>query len=269
MPPLSVVICCANVADTLEAACRSVAWADELLIVDSGSTDGTGHIAVRYADRYIEEPWRGHTGQKQFAVSLARNDWIFILDGDEVCTTALAEELKSLDDTFFDRMDMLLVPRCNYVLDRRVRAWWPDRLTRIFHRQRCTWGEHVLHDTRSADDSKRVHSLKYPIEHKRHSAAGFKDYFSGERMDSRLMEVARQMHAAGKRCHWWDLVLRPPFAFWKFFLLKQGFRDGTFGLMIAQKAAVSAQLKYAALWTIERFPHVDDKHADQTNGPSP
>ena len=254
MPPLTVVICCANVADTLEAACLSVAWADELLIVDSGSTDQTPAIAARYADRYVQEPWRGHTGQKQYAAGLAQHDWIFILDGDEACTASLAEELRALDDAFFDRMDMLLVPRRNYVLGRPVRAWWPDHLTRIFHRHRCTWDGHVLHDTRSPGDPKRVHRLRSPIEHKRHSAAGFEDYFSGARMDSRLMDVARQMYAAGRRCHWWDLVLRPQFAFWKFFVLKRGFLDGAFGLMIAQKAAVSAQLKYAALWSVQRSP---------------
>lgn len=258
MTPLSVVICCANVADTLEAACQSVAWADELIIVDSGSTDHTAEIATHHADRYVQEPWRGHTGQKQFAVSLARNDWIFILDGDERCTPSLTDELRSMDTAMFARFDMLLVPRRNYIMGRKVTAWWPDRLTRIFHRGRCTWDGHVLHDTRTPTDPQRVHTLKHPIEHKRHSSADFTDYFSGARMDSRLLDVADQMHTAGKRCHWWDLVFRPQFAFWKFFLFKRGFRDGTFGLLIAQKAAVSVQLKYATLWSMERVPVGED-----------
>ena len=251
MIPISIVICCANVADTLEAACRSSSWANELIIVDSGSDDQTEQIARRFADRYVLEPWRGHSAQKQFAAGLARNDWVFFLDGDERCSPELIGELERLTPADTERYDLLLVPRRNYVMGRRVRAWWPDRLTRIFHQRRCSWDGHVLHDTRSASHPSRQRALSGPIEHKRHSRAGFVDYFSGRRMDERLLDVARQMRARGKRCHWWDLVFRPWGAFWKFYVIKRGFLDGTFGLLIAQKAAVSTQLKYAALWAVE------------------
>ena len=252
MPRLSVVICCANVADTLEPACRSVQWADELIIVDSGSGDATAEIAQRYADRYVVEPWRGYGGQKKFAAELCTHDWIFFLDGDEECSSQLAEQWRGLSDARLEGLDLLLVPRRNYVMGRPVRAWWPDRLTRIFHRRRVSWDDQVLHDTRAASDRSRVMKLDGWIEHKRHSAAGFGDYFSGRRMDDRLMMVARQMYDKGKRAHWWDLTLRPVLAFWKFYLVKRGFLDGTFGLLIAQKAASSTQLKYAALWAVQR-----------------
>ncbi len=144
-----------------------------------------------------------------------------------------------------------MVPRKNYVLGRYVRGWWPDRLTRIFHRGRVTWDDEVLHDTRKASDPSRVLALSGWIEHKRHSDAGFSDYFSGQRMDERLLMVARQMHGRGKRARVWDLVFRPWLAFLKFYVLKRGFLDGAFGLLIAQKAAVSTQLKYAALWSVQ------------------
>lgn len=251
MVPITVIICCANVADTLEAACRSADWSDELIVVDSGSQDTTAEIATQFAHRYVMEPWRGHSGQKQFAAELARHDWIFFLDGDEQCSPELARELSGLTPDQFDAYDLLLVPRRNYVMGRWVRAWWPDRLTRIFHRRRCSWDGHVLHDTRAPSHPSRTHKLRNPIEHKIHSKAGFHDYFSGKRMDERLVAVARQMHQEGKRCHWWDLVFRTWFAFWKFYLVKRGFLDGVFGLLIAQKAAVSTQLKYAALWAVQ------------------
>jgi (heptosyl)LPS beta-1,4-glucosyltransferase len=249
--PISVVICCANVADMLEPACRSVAWADELIVVDSGSTDATPQIAQRFAHRYVVEPWRGHVGQKKFASELCRNDWVFFLDGDEECSPDLAAELQKLGDGDLERYDLLLTPRENWVMGRPVRAWWPDYLTRIFHRRRCGWGDHPLHDTRSASDPSRVLKLRGWLIHKRHSAAGFSDYFSGSRMDGRLLPVAQQMYDQGRRCHWWDLLLRPWGAFIKFYIFKRGFLDGTFGLLIAQKAASSAQLKYAALWAIQ------------------
>ncbi len=251
MPPLSIIICCANAESTLGAACESARWADELIVVDSGSVDKTPQIAQDHADQYVVEPWRGYGGQKQFAAELASHEWVFFLDGDEECSPQLAQEWQGFAGSQLDRLDLLMVPRKNYVLGRYVRGWWPDRLTRIFHRGRVTWDDEVLHDTRQASDPGRVRALSGWIEHKRHSDAGFSDYFSGKRMDERLLMVARQMHSRGKRARAFDLVFRPWLAFLKFYLLKRGFLDGTFGLLIAQKAAVSTQLKYAALWSVQ------------------
>ncbi len=257
-PPISIVICCADCEDTIEQACRTALWADELIVVDSGSQDATGDIARRFAHRYVLEPWRGHSGQKRFAAELCRNDWVFFLDGDEECSDDLARELAALSPTDYDRYDLLLVPRKNYIMGRFVRAWWPDHLTRIFHRGRCKWNEHVLHDARLPSNPSRVRKLRGHLIHKRHSAAGFADYFSGRRMDERLLDIARQMHARGRRCSAIDLLFRPHFAFLKFYLFKLGFLDGTFGLLIAQKAFVSTQLKYAALWAVQ---HGVDQHS--------
>ena len=251
MPPISVVICCANVADTLEAALISTQWADERIVVDSGSTDTTPEIARRHADRYVVEPWRGYTAQKEYGASLAGNDWVFVLDGDEACSPALAEELSALPEQDFDRHDVMLVRRRNFVMGRLVRPWNPDWQSRIIHRQRCHWAQEVLHDARLPSDPSRVKKLRGWIEHKRHSAGGFRDYFDGALEDSRLMDVARAMHACGRRCHCWDLWLRPAAAFFKFYLIKRGILDGSFGLLIAQKAARGAQLKYAALWAVQ------------------
>lgn len=252
MARISVVICCANAADTLEQACRSARWADELVVVDSGSTDDTARIAKQLADRYALEPWRGYNHQKRFGADLCRNDWVFVLDGDEAFSPPLIKELEAITDATLQRCDVLMVRRRNYVMGRPVRSWWPDWQSRLIHRRRCTWPDEVLHEARLPSDPARRGRLRGWIEHKRHSAAGFADYFSGWRMDERLLMVARQMHSRGKRCHWWDLVLRPWVSFWKFYLLKRGFMDGVFGLLIAQKAAVSTQLKYAALWAVQK-----------------
>lgn len=257
MPAISVIIVCANSADTLEPACRSVAWADELIVVDSGSKDRTAEVAQRFAHRYVLEAWRGYSGQKLFAAGLATHDWIFFLDGDEECSPELAAEWQRLTQAELDRLDLLLVPRKNYVLGRYVRSWWPDRLTRIFHRGRCTWGGEALHDTRKPSDPSRVRSLRGCIEHKRHSRAGFSDYFSGKRYDERLLLVAREMHARGKRCHAWDLVVRPWATFLKLYVLKHGWTQGTYGLLMAQKSATGVQLKYAALWAVQNGVNAD------------
>jgi glycosyltransferase involved in cell wall biosynthesis len=152
MAKISVVICCANAAQTLELTCASCKWADELIVVDSGSTDDTPVIAQRMATRYVVEPWRGYAGQKKFAAELCKNDWVFFVDGDEECSRELADELSQMSDADIERYDLLLIPRRNWVMGRVARAWWPDYLTRLFHRGRCTWSDEVLHDTRIPSD---------------------------------------------------------------------------------------------------------------------
>ena len=259
MPEISVIICCANAEDTLGPACESAKWADELIVVDSGSQDRTPQIAQQHADRYVVEPWRGYMGQKKFASELARNDWVFVLDGDEEISPELAREVASLTAQQLDSHDVFLLRRRNYLMGRFVRAWCPDWQSRLIHQKRCSWPDEVLHEARQASSPDRCGRLKGHIEHKRVSDAGFSDYFSGERMDERLLMVAQQMHDRGKRATGLDLVLRPWFAFFKFYFLKKGFLDGAFGLLIAQKAAVSTQLKYAALWYVQHNKRQDPK----------
>lgn len=264
MARVSVVICCADAADTLPAAIASSRWADELVIVDSGSSDDTAAIAQAAADIYRLEPWRGYTQQKKFGVELASHDWVFVLDGDEEFSPGLIEQIRGLSDSQLAGLDVVYVRRRNWVMGRPVRAWWPDWQSRLIHRGRVRWPEEALHESREPTDPSRTLRLRGHIEHKRVSGADFTDYFSGRRMDERLMMVARQMHGRGKRAHAWDLVIRPAIAFWKFYLFKRGFLDGTFGLLIAQKAATSTQLKYAALWAVQQQARVEAEAA----GPS-
>ena len=266
-----MVICCADAQATLPAALASVAWADEVVVVDSGSTDATAEIARAAADRYVVEPWRGYTEQKKYGASLARHDWVLVLDGDEEVSPALAAELRALDAAAVDHLDVLTMPRRNHVLGRPVRAWWPDTQSRLIHRGRARWSDDVLHDARAPSAPGRVRALAGHLEHKRVAEwrtslegraasegrprgdpAGWTDYFSGARLDARLLDTARQMHDRGRRVSWLGLWLRPWFAFWKFYLLKRGILDGAFGLLVAQKAMVSTQLKYAALWAVQQ-----------------
>ncbi len=251
MANISVAICCVNAASTLEAACQSVRWADELVVVDSGSTDATPTIAQRFADRYVVEPWRGYGEQKRYAAALCRNDWVLVLDADEEVSPTLATELAALEEAELAACDVLYMRRRHYVMGRRVRAWWPDWQSRLIHRQRVQWQGDVLHEARKPRDPQRVRRLQGWLEHKRHSDEGFADYFSGHRLDERLLMVAQDMARRGRKAHWWDLLFRPALAFLKFYFIKRGCLDGSFGLLMAQKAAVSDQLKYAALWAVQ------------------
>jgi glycosyltransferase involved in cell wall biosynthesis len=252
MTPVSVVICCANVADTLTAALESVAWADDVVVVDSGSIDATPEIAARFGVRYVVEPWRGYTAQKQYGVSLARHEWVLVLDGDEACSPALAEEIRGLSREYLDRHDVLHMRRRNFVMGRRVRAWEPDWQSRLIHRHRCRWADEVLHDRRVPSHPSRQARLRHHLEHKQTSAGGFRDYFHGGLEDARVMMVARQHYDRGVRCRWYHLMFWPTGAFLKFYVLRLACLDGVFGLLIAQKAARGEQLRWAALWALQQ-----------------
>ncbi len=251
MPKVSAMICCYNAVHTIEASCRSVGWADELVVVDSGSTDETPQIARSYAHEFVVEPWRGYTEQKRLGTSLCRNEWVLVLDADEECSPELAGEISRLTHEELEEKDVFLIRRRNYQMGRYVRAWSPDWQSRLIHRGRCQWAEEALHDSRLPSHPARVAKLEGWIEHNRCSQAGFADYFNGRLADARLRLIASEMYTRGKRCRWMDLLVRPAFAFAKFYFLKLGFLDGQFGLLIAQKAAMAAQLKYAALWAMQ------------------
>lgn len=253
--PVSVVIACANAADTLEAACRSVAWADELVVVDAGLDDETGTIARRYAHRYVREPWRGFTGQFAFAVSLASHPWVLRLDADEECTPELAAAVRALPASALETTDIFRIRMRHFVLGRIVRSWEPDWKPRFHHRDRITWTHDAVHPGPVSAAGRADQRLPGYILHRRSSRAGFLDYFNGQLTDTRLRLTVDDMHARGRRCRWYDLVLRPWATFVKHYVLRLGFRDGMFGWLIAQKAARAVQLKYAALWAAERgFP---------------
>lgn len=251
MPAVSVAICCCDSARTLAAACQSVAWADELVVVDSGSRDGTPAIARNYADRFVVEPWRGYTGQKQYAVSLCRNDWVLVLDSDEECSAELAKEIQALPNSLLEEVDVFQMPRRNYMYGRHIGCWDPDHQSRLIHRHRCRWRDEVLHDARLPSAPSRLRTLEGHLEHNRADDSTLDDNWDRKLFPDHLELVARDMYARGKRTRWFD-GLRPWVAFVKYYLFKGGFAAGRFGWAIAIQALTAARLKYLALSMLEQ-----------------
>jgi (heptosyl)LPS beta-1,4-glucosyltransferase len=175
---------------------------------------------------------------------------VFILDADEQITPELAEQIGRLDEAALGQHPIVTMPRRNYLLGRYVRAWSPDRQTRLIDRRRVHWPDRAVHDSRVPTEGRPLH-LSAPLLHNAQTD-DWSDYFDGPRYARRTEAIAREMHRRGRRVGFLGMLLRPWAAFVKFFLLKRGFLDGTHGLLIAQKAAVSTQLKYARLWHLQQ-----------------
>lgn len=252
-PPISICIAAKNEQAKIRAALESArrcAWCKELAVFDSGSTDRTVSIAGELADRVQPLQWTSYADSKRRMVEAAGHDWVFILDADEQISPDLADQIERLADQAFAEHPIITMPRHNYLLGRHVRAWDPDRQSRLIDRRRVRWPQRAVHDQRIATEGQPLH-LPGHLDHNR-GFDDFGDYFDGPRYQQRIDAMARELFDQGKRAGYGDLMLRPAAAFVKMYLLKRGFTQGSFGLLIAQKAAVFTQLKYARLWHLQQ-----------------
>ena len=235
-----------NEADNIQAACESVAWADEIVVVDSGSTDSTREIASQCGARVIVNPWPGFSAQKQFAVDSASHDWIFSLDADERVSPELQRSIAALRSRESMPADGYRIARRAFYMGRWIRGggWYPDYQLRFFKRTRGNWAERLIHESVSMNERTRVETLAGDLLH-----YSMRDTDHHRQMiEERYAPLgARQMFRDGKRTSIWRAAAAGPAAFLRSFLLKGGFRDGRAGLTIANFASLHASLKHAIL----------------------
>lgn len=213
-------------------ALASVAWADEIVVVDSGSTDATRDIARQYTDRVLVHDWPGYAAQKNRAAAEASNDWIFSLDADECVTPELAASIAAVRDRGPTAPGYRAARRAWYI-DRWIRhgGWYPDWQTRLYDRRRAQFEGPFVHESVSLPEPPAT--LAGDIEH--HTVESLSDHH--RRIDGYTTLAARQRVASGRRFSAARAVLQPPVTFLQTYLLKQGFRDGAAGLAIAGFAA--------------------------------
>jgi glycosyltransferase involved in cell wall biosynthesis len=247
VPKLSVTIITLNEADHIAAAIDSASWADEIIVVDSGSTDGTVAIAKGKGVRVDHRDWSGWIDQKNFAAGLAAHDWIFSLDADERITPALASEIRSLMASD-PPLHGYRAPRVAFHLGRWIRTtdFYPDYQARLYDRRAARWQGRYVHESVSVDGA--VGRLTGEIEH--YSFRDLRDQI--DRVNKYTTLAARQMHEAGRRAGVLDLLVHPPAAFLRNYILRRGFLDGSVGLTISLVNACSVFLKFAKLWELER-----------------
>ena len=250
---ISACVICKNQADRIGLALDSLAWCDDIVVVDSGSTDGTVEVAKRHASgkvRVVFEPWRGFAGQREFAAGLCRREWVLMLDADEECSPELRREIEGLGGTAdaFEKTAIFEMPRKNFVAKRHVRCWGPDYQTRFIHRDRVVWDPAALPEKRSPKADFGLRRLKGAILHNRLTPYSPLDFADGVRMQSYAELLSESMFKKGRRAGFLNLIFRPWMAFLKYYIFRGGFLDGRFGVAIAYRAMVGVMLKYSLLY---------------------
>ncbi len=245
---LSVAIIARDAAEQIEVCLASVAWADEIVVSDSGSRDATPEICRAYGARVFSDDWLGYGPQKNRCVERAAGPWILSLDSDERVTPELRVEIEKLLADGTDQ-DAFAVPRRNYFLGRWVRhgGWWPDYCIRLFRKGRARFSDRLVHEALEVR-SGRIGRLQGTLEHSTYGSLS--DYL--ERMDRYSALGAAQLRAEGRRAGFADLLVRPPLTFLRMLILRQGWRDGTLGVVLAGLYACSTLVKYARLWELGR-----------------
>ncbi|RME95311.1 MAG: glycosyltransferase family 2 protein [Bacteroidetes bacterium] len=243
--PLSVIITTFNEADHIERALRSVAWADEWLVVDSFSTDDTVARAKALGAKVVQRTYTGPADQKNWAIPQASHNWILLLDADEEVSPNLAREIQDLLALpAGPPQEAYWIPRRNYFMGQQVRfsGWQGDKVVRFFERDRARYNTQQVHEE-IITDGLRVGKLKHFLEHYTFRSL---DHFLDK--TRRYARWSAQDHAARTpKVTYYHLVLKPLFRFCKHFILQQGFRDGKVGFVISVVMAWGVCLRYLYL----------------------
>lgn len=244
--PLSLVIITLNEEDHIERCIRSAPFVDDVIVVDSFSTDRTVEIAEKCGARVIQQKWPGYGPQKAFATSQAKNPWILSLDADEALSPDLANEIVQSFSNF-DPEAGYLVPRKSFHLGQWIHhgGWYPDYQLRLFNKDHSNWNSATLHEK---VEVKRHLKLKHDLLH-----WVFEDLSDQVITNDKYSSLGAQAwFAQGKSFSLFKLLTKPLTKFIETYFFKLGFRDGLPGFIISVGAAYSVFLKFAKLWELER-----------------
>jgi glycosyltransferase involved in cell wall biosynthesis len=246
--PLSVCIITYNEEENLPRCLASVTFADEIVVVDSQSTDRTVDIARQAGCRVISQAFLGHVAQKNLALRHASHQWVLCLDADEWLRPGAAATIQTALTTRAPDVAGYTLKRHIYYLGDWVNhsGWWPEYKTRLFDRQRGQWEGYDPHDRVYVDG--RVKHLDVEIGHR--SYRDIAHHLS--KINTYTTVMARGLYERGAaRVGVGTLVLHPVGRFCRMFLLKGGWREGVRGLMIATIGAFYVFAKYAKLWELQ------------------
>ncbi len=247
MSKLTVIVTCKNEEKNIRSCLETVKWADELMVVDSGSTDRTLEIVREYTDRILEHEYINAATQRNWAIPQAAHEWVFIVDSDERVTPELQAEICALMAGTPEH-DGYRIRRRNWFFGVEMPhcGWERDTVLRLFRRGAGRYEDRHVHADMVVDGT--VGHLENSFEHRPYRS--FDNYL--EKFGRYTTWSALDLRARGKRPTFRNLVGRPFFRFFKMFVLRQGFRSGLAGFILSGLAAGSVFMKYAKLWVILR-----------------
>jgi glycosyltransferase involved in cell wall biosynthesis len=243
---ISVAIRSFNEEKNIRECLESVSWANEIVVVDSNSTDNTVAIAREYTSKVISQKWLGHIGQSQFATDQTKNIWVLHMDADERVSPALRDEILALD-LEYSLYDAYEMPRRHYFMRQWINhsAWYPDYKIRLFRKDVCRWGGYAPHDEVKVEGRKmnlKNDILHYIYQDIAHFASTKNNYSS---------LTAADHYKNGKRARIIDFTLRPVYAFLYRYFVRLGIADGVAGFTISVMEAHAVFMKYIKLYEIQ------------------
>ncbi len=253
--PVTLCVITRDEEVNLPRCLKSASFADDVVVLDSGSKDRTAELAKAAGARLFVEPFRGHVAQKARAVALARHDWVLCLDADEELSPELCAAIEQALTQPADGLAGFELARKTFYAGRFIlhAGWWPEWRVRLFDRSRGRWTGEDPHDRVELDGPSRrlagaLHHYAYKdLEHHL------------EKVNRYTTTMARGLAAAGRRFSWLDVLLRPPARFLRMYVLRRGFLDGGRGFLLATIGAFYVFLKYAKLWELQRAARAGDR----------
>lgn len=246
MPTLSVYIICKNEALSIRECLESVTWADEIVVLDSGSTDNTLDIAKQFTDKvYVNEDWQGFGIQKQRAQSFATGDWLLTIDADERVTPELKKDIQTIV-SHNDQSKVYAVPILPNVFGHFLRhgGWYPAHKIRLYPRAIGQYGNQKVHEKMEFTQPVETINLKNDLLH--YTYRDLEHYLV--KSANYASAWAEQRQLCGKKSSLLNGVLHGVGCFLKIYVIKAGFLDGKYGFLIALLSAHSTFVKYADLW---------------------
>ena len=252
---LSAVLITRNAAAVLDACLESLAFVDEIIVVDSASDDGTVEIAEKHGARVVQKEWLGFGRQKQFAVEQARNDWVLCLDADERVSPELAVSIQRA--IVAPVSPVYRMPRRNRFLGRWLShgEGYPDWSPRLFNRMNARWSDDLVHE--KVLYAVTPGTLKGDLLHD--SSDDLASYLDRQNRYTTL--AARQAYELGRTASVTQLLFSPVVRFFKFYVFRLGFLDGVPGLLHITIGCMNSYMKYAKLMELRRAERGAEKQA--------
>ncbi len=244
MNKISVIVITKDEEKNITDCLKSIHWADEIIVVDAESSDRTVELTKNFTEKIFIRKWEGYVPQKKYALSLASNEWVLSLDADERITPELKDEINNISENQFDGYK---IRRKNFLYSKEIKScgWESDYQLRFFRKNKTTLNDRLVHEKFSVDGN--IGIFKEPMIH--YTFNSFSDYFS--KINHYTSLKARELYNQKRKINGWIIVTHTISSFFIFFIMKKGFKDGVYGLIISILHSISTAINYLKLWELQ------------------